>query len=529
MSERRVVIIGAGHNGLVTACLLARAGLKPLVLERREIVGGAAVTSEIHPGFRCPALFHSAGAPILEVVRELDLGRHGLQVIQPAVRLFAASRSASGIALYEDADRTARDLARVSPKDGAAYAEFVKTFGRIGRFLRPLLSMTPPSIDSPRPAEVLRMLGVGARFRGLGRKDGYRLLRWGPMAVADLVAEWFDTELLRAAVAARGIFGSFAGPWSAGTSLGLLQQAAQDGHAVAPSFTFRGGIGALGVALASAARAAGAEIRTSAPVARVTSRDGSVVAAVLESGEEIPARAVISSADPRTTFLRLLDTLDLEPDFVHKIRNYRCKGATAKINYALSATPAFTSAAGPGGGIEWMQGRIHIGPEIDDLERAFDAAKYGDDSPHPVLDITLPSLTDASLAPAGAQVMSVHVQYAPYREKEGDSAARREALAETVERTISEYAPHFRALIVKRQVLTPADIEETFGLSGGHLFHGEQALDQLFTMRPILGWARYRTPLDGLYLCGAGTHPGGGITGGPGANAAREILKDLRR
>jgi phytoene dehydrogenase-like protein len=529
MTGRRDVIIGAGHNGLVTACLLARAGLKPLVLERREIVGGSAVTGEIHPGFRCPTLFHTAGAPILEVARELDLGRHGLHVIQPPVRLFAASPGARGIALFEDVDRTARDLARVSAKDAAVYAEFVGTFGRLGRFLRPLLSMTPPSIDSPRPAEVLRMLGVGARFRGLGRKDGYRLLRWGPMAVADLVAEWFETDLLRAAVAARGIFAAFAGPWSAGTSLGLLQQAAQDGHAVAPAFSFRGGIGALGAALASAARAAGAEIRTSAPVARITSKDGSVASVVLRSGEEIPARAVISSADPRTTFLTMVDPLDLDPDFVQKIRNYRCAGSAAKINFALSATPAFTSADGVDGGIDLLRGRIHIGPGIDYLERAFDAAKYGEDSPHPALDITLPSLSDPSMAPPGAQVMSVHVQYAPYVVNGGDRATRREALAASVERTIAEHAPNFRSLVVNRQVLAPADIEETFGLGGGHLFHGEQAIDQLFTMRPVLGWARYRAPIGGLYLCGAGTHPGGGITGGPGANAAREILRDLKR
>jgi phytoene dehydrogenase-like protein len=529
MTDPKDIIIGAGHNGLVAACFLARAGLKPLVLERREILGGTAVTEEIHPGFRCPTLMHAAGSPMHGLAQELDLGRHGLEAIQPDVRVYSPSLDAHGIVLYEDAERTAADLARVSTKDAAKYKEFIGTFGKIGKFLRPILSMTPPSIDSPSLAEVLKLLGVGARFRGLGSKDGYRLLRWGPMAVADLVAEWFETDLLRATVAARGVFGCFAGPWSAGTSLGLLVQAALDGHAVAPSLTFRGGIGALSAALASAARAAGAEVRTSAHVERITSKDGHVTSVVLEGGEEIPARAVISSADPKTTFLRLVDPLDLDPDFVHKMRNYRCFGAAAKINYALSGIPAFVGAGGGAGGANLLKGRIHIGPGIDYLERAFDAAKYGDYSPHPVLDITIPSLADPSLAPSGAQVMSVHVQYAPYKLNGGGWASRREALADSVGRTLSEYAPGFPSLVLQRQVLTPADIESAFGLSGGHVFHGEQALDQLFTMRPLLGWARYRAPITGLYLCGAGTHPGGGITGAPGANAAREIIKDLRR
>jgi len=531
MTAGRDIIIGAGHNGLVAACLMARAGLKPLVLERKKICGGSAATEEIHPGFRCPALIHTAASPLRGLIEELGLARHGLEVIQPEVRVYAPSADGPGVALYEDAARTARELSRHSAKDAESYPRFIEAFDRIGRFLRPIMSMTPPSIDAPSMAALMRLLGVGRRFRGLGRKDGYRLLRWGPMAAADLVAEWFESELLRATVAARGILGSFAGPWSAGTSLGLLMQAAQDGHAVSPSVTFRGGIGALSEALAEAARAAGAEIRTAAAVARITSKDGAVHSVVLEDGAEIPARAVISGADPKTTYLKLVDPLELDPDFVHKIRSYRCQGAAGKINYALSATPAFkgtAGGAGSNGGAGLLAGRIHIGPEIDYLERAFDAAKYGDWSPRPVLDITIPSLSDPSLAPAGAQVMSVGVQFAPYRLKEGAWGSRRDSFGDSVEKVLEEYAPGFRGLIVRRQVLTPLDIEAGFGLSGGHLFHGEQALDQLFTMRPLLGWAQYRAPLRGLYLCGAGTHPGGGITGGPGANAAREIIKDLK-
>ena len=528
MSGGRHIIIGAGHNGLVAACLMARAGLKPLVLERRAQCGGVAVTEEIHPGFRCPTLLHTATSSLKPLAQELDLARHGLEVIQPEVRVFAPSPGGAGLTIYEDPARTAREMARVSARDAARYPEFVEAFARIGGFLRPIMFMAPPSIDAPSMAELMRLLGVGRRFRALGKKDGYRLLRWGPMAVADLVAEWFESDLLRATVAARGIANTFAGPWSAGTSLGLLLQAAHDGHAVAPSLTFRGGIGALGTALAAAAQGSGAEIRTSAAVARITCKDGAVASVALESGEEIPARAIIASTDPRTTLLRLVDPLDLDPDFAHKVRSYRCQGVAAKLNYALSGSPRFAGAAA-GDGAALMAGRIHIGPEIDYLERAFDAAKYGAYAPHPVLDITIPSLADPSLAPSGAQVMSVHAQFAPYALKAGDWGAYREALADAVERTIEEHAPGFRALVVKRQVLTPRDIESAYGLSGGHLFHGEQALDQLFTMRPLLGWARYRAPIKGLYLCGAGTHPGGGITGTPGLNAAREILRDLKR
>jgi phytoene dehydrogenase-like protein len=347
------------------------------------------------------------------------------------------------------------------------------------------------------------------------------------MAVADLVAEWFETETLRAVIAARGIFGAFAGPWSAGTSTGLLWQAATDGHAISPSAFVRGGMGALTEALASAARAAGVEIRTGAPVERIEATEEKASTVLLKSGEEISARAIVSNADPRTTFLKLIDPIDLDPSFLLKIRNYRAFGVSAKINLALSSLPSFTGVD-EGDATEKLSGRIHIGPDIDYLERAFDAAKYGDYSRQPYLDIQLPSLLDATLAPTGAHVMSVYVQYAPYRLKDGDWSSRREEFADTVVDVLTSYAPKLKGLIVARQVITPLDLEETYGLSGGHIHHGEQSLDQTFTFRPLLGWAQYRTPIKGLYLCGAGTHPGGGVTGGPGANAAREIIKDFK-
>jgi phytoene dehydrogenase-like protein len=418
-------------------------------------------------------------------------------------------------------------LARHSEKDAQRYGEFHESLGRIGRLARPLLSLTPPSVDAPEGGDVWKLLKLGKDFRKLPRKDAYRLLRWGPMAVADLVSEWFQTELLRAAIAARGIYGMFGGPWSAGTGANLLVQAAIEPHSAGPADFIQGGMGALTAALAAAARGLGAEIRCGSQVARVDVRDGQARGVVLSTGEQIPARAVVSNADPKRTFLSLIDPTNLDPDFLNRIRNFRSSGAVGKVNLALAQPPKFEGLDGDGAAL--LSGRIHIGPEIDYLERAFDAAKYGAFSPHPYCDVTIPTVLDPSLAPAGAHVMSVTVQYAPERLREGDWASRREAFGDAVVQTLEEYAPGLSSVILARQVITPRDLEEVYGLTGGHIFHGEQALDQIFTMRPLLGWARYRTPIPGLYLCGAGTHPGGRVTGAPGSNAAREIAGDLKR
>jgi phytoene dehydrogenase-like protein len=354
----------------------------------------------------------------------------------------------------------------------------------------------------------------------------YRLLRWGPMAVADLVAEFFETELLRATIAARGIFGTAMGPWSAGSSLVLLIRAAGDPHPAGSSFFAIGGTGAITQAMAAAAKEAGAEIRTSVEVKEVRIKDGAATGVVLGNGEEISGKAVISNADPRRTLLSLVDPTHLTPDFVMKLQNIRMPGTVAKINLALSALPKFTALNGNEAA---LRGRIHIGPEIDYLERAFDESKYGNSSPQPYLEVTIPSLTDPSLAPNAKHVMSVYMQYAPFKLKNADWDSQRSALGETVVRTLAEYAPTLPALVEDGQIITPKDLETTYGLTGGHIFHGELALDQFFTMRPLLDWARYNTPIPNLYLCGSGTHPGAGLTGGSGANAAREILKQLRR
>jgi phytoene dehydrogenase-like protein len=527
MATHDIIIIGAGHNGLITATYLAKAGLTPLVLERRATVGGACVTEEFHPGFRASTLAQTTGPLSPQVIKDLNLNGHGLEFIKPAVRVFAPRSESRSICIYEDAKRTAHELNQVSAQDAKTYPEFVSTFARIGRALAPLLTMTPPDIDKLARGELWGLGKLGLAIRGLGKKDEYRLLRYGPMAIADLAAEWFENESLRAIVAARGIFGAYAGPWSAGTSAALLLQAATDENAIAATTFVKGGMGALSQTLVKIAIGSGAEIRTNAEVASVRVRDGKATGIVLTTGEEISGRAVISNADPRTTFLKLVDPVEFDPSFLNKIRNYRAFGTVAKVHLALSALPQFPALVN-GDENEKLSGRIHIGPDIDYLERAFDAAKYGDLSPAPYLDITIPSLTDKTLAPAGGQVMSVHAQFAPYHLKDGDWNSRREQLGDIVVKTLSEYVPSLSQSIVARKLITPLDLEQTYGLSGGHIHHGEMSVDQLFAFRPLIGWARYRTPIEGLYLCGAGTHPGGGVTGTPGANAAREILKALK-
>ena len=523
-NSRDIVIIGGGHNGLVTAFYLAKAGFRPLVLERRNQVGGAAITEEFHPGFRSSVLTHSAGPLRPEIVADMQLEKHGLNIITPDVSVTALSPDGRALILYRDIERAAEEVAKFSEADALKYREFQPAMEKASRVIAKTLTLTPPEIEKPTTADLFGLLQVGRSLRGLGKKNTFNLLRWAPMAVADFVSEFFQTDLLRATVAARGIFGTFLGPWSAGTALVLLLRAAADPKPVGSNFFVMGGAGAITQAMAAAALQAGVEIRTGAEVIEIQIKDGMAQGVVLSSGEEIVARAVVSNADPKRTFLKLTDPSLLSPTFTKRLQNYRMNGTVAKVNLALSALPTFT---GLDGNVEALQGRIQIGPEIDYLERAFDESKYGNFSRAPYLEITIPSLTDPSLAPEGKHVMSIYMQYAPYKLK-GRWEDQRTALGDTVVKTLAQYAPDLPDKIISHQIITPLDLEDTYGLTGGHIFHGELALDQVFTMRPMLDWARYRTPIQGLYLCGSGTHPGTGLTGGSGANAAREIVKDLK-
>ncbi len=534
--KRDIVIIGGGHNGLVTAFYLAQSGFKPLVLERSAQVGGAAVTDEFHPGFRCSTLAHTAGPIRPEIVRDMRLEQHGLRLITPEVCVTALSPDGRTLTLYQDAEKSAQAIAAFSQKDAAKYPEFQQSLGKISKVIAEALATTPPDIDHPSSGDLWSMLKTGRAIRNLGKKDMYRLLRWGPMAVADLAAEYFETELLRAVVAARGIFGTFLGPWSAGSALVLLIRAAGDSHPAGSAMFAAGGMGALTQAMASAAKAAGAEIRTGADVIEIRVQNGAATGVLLSTGEEIHARAVVSNADPKHTLLKLTDPTHLSPDFVQKLQHYRGNGTVAKVNLALAGLPRFTALKnGDASALDAsaLRGRIHIGHEIDYLERAFDESKYGSFSRQPYLEATIPSLTDPTLAPEGKHVMSIYMQYAPYKLKGDwplcDWDIQRKALGQTVVKTLAEYAPNLPELILTHQIITPRDLEEVYGMTGGQIFHGELALDQFFTMRPLLDWARYRTPIQNLYLCGSGTHPGAGLTGGSGTNAAREILKELKR
>jgi phytoene dehydrogenase-like protein len=540
---QRVAIIGGGHNALITAFYLAKGGFKPVVLERREMIGGGAITEEFHPGFRVSALAHTIGPLRADVARDLQLEKFDCEILHPDPRVFAPRPDGQALLFYDNIAKTAGGIAHLSAKDSEKYSQFASSLEEISGFFAQLCSITPPAIDTPSPEDLWHLFKTGRHVRSLGKSGIFDLLRWGPMAVADFVAEFFETELLRAVIAARGIFGTALGPWSAGSTAVLLLRAAVDPNPAGPAAFPRGGLGSLTHALADAARKAGAEIRTNAEVQHIRVKDGAVAGLVLADGEEIAVAAVVSGVDPKRTFFKLIDPTQLDPTFALRIRNIRANGTVAKVNLALGGLPTFpalTDAIAPDGFIKALSGRIHIGPEIDYLERAFDASKYDEFSASPYLDVTIPTLLDPALAPEGKHVLSAYVQFAPFKlsaasadgktsvKSESNWEGRRKDLGDTVVKTLSEYAPDLPGLIEHIQVITPQDLETIYGFTGGHIFHSELALDQLFTMRPVLDWARYKTPIRGLYLCGSGTHPGNGLTGASGANAAREIIHDLR-
>ena len=528
------VVIGAGHNALVTAAYLAKGGLRTLVLEKRERVGGAADTTQLAKRIRVPTLAHTVGRLRASVQKDLELSRHGLVLIAPEVRVFAPSPDRRAVTLWGDPWRTALAIraqsGSVAAHDADAYPTFDNQVRSLGRFLDDLGRLTPPDIESPGLGDAINALKLGRSFKGLGREGSRTILRVLPMAIADLVAESFEADHLRAALAWRGVrFGSV-GPWSAGTAAMLLMDGAgNEGGAAGETVFVKGGPGALSSALVAAARAAGAEIRTGSEVTSIASHDGAATGVVLAGGEEIEARVVVSGADPKRTLIDLVDPVTLGPSLGWRAGNIRTPGVVAKVNLALKRLPKFPAAAGDE---SLLRGRIVVAPSIDTMERAFDATKYGRWSERPILEATIPSLADPSLvegARAGTQVMSVIAQYAPYELRDTDWDEQREAFGDAVVDTLESVAPGIRKLVSHRQVLTPVDLERDYGLTGGHPLHAEAGLDQFFVWRPLLGHARYRLGLDRLYLCGSGAHPGGGITGAPGQNAAREILSDLRR
>jgi phytoene dehydrogenase-like protein len=524
------IVVGGGHNGLVTAAYLGRSGLRTVVLERREALGGAAGTSELAPGVRVPTLAHTVGRLRPSVVRDLELKRHGLSLVGPDVRVFAPGQDGDAVVLWGDVAKTAEGLRSRSAADADRYPAFDRLVRALSGFLGELAGQAPPDIASPGLGDALAGLRLGRTFRGLGRDDGRTITRVLPMAIADFVAESFDTDAVRAAIAWRGVQYTAMGPWSAGTTAVLLiDSAGNDGGAAGQTVFARRGPGALVAALEGAAREAAVEIRTGAEVVAITSRGGRATGVGLASGEEITARAVVAGIDPKQALTRLADPVAVGPSLLWRAGNIRTPGTVAKVNIVLAGLPRFTAA---GDETRLVRGRIVIAPGIDAMERAHDAAKFGRLPDAPIMEATIPSLADPSLvdgAAPGTHVLSVIVQAVPYALRDRDWDDARDALGDIVVRALDDHAPGLAGLVIGRQVLTPLDLERDFGLTGGHPMHGEHGLDQFFLWRPLLGHARYRLGLDGLYLAGAGSHPGGGITGQNGQNAAREIIGDLRK
>ena len=525
-SKYDAIIIGGGHNGLVTAAYLARAGKKVLVLERRHVLGGAAVTEEIFPGFKFSVASYVVSLLRPEIIRELDLPRHGLEIL-PLDGTFTPMLNGDHLWRVNDHGKSRRAIARHSKLDAEAYDEFGKTMLDMCRFVKPILNMTPPDPTKLSPKDIGKLLFLGKRFQGLNYEDKYNQVQLMTMSAVDYLDQWFETDVLKATMSASGIIGTFLGVRSPGTAYVLLHHymGEIDGAFRAWGFA-RGGTGAISNAIADAAREAGAEIRTEAPIAKILVRNGKAIGVALANGDELFANIVSSSVDPNLTFLRFLEPSQLPPEFLEEVRRYKFRGSSGKVNLALDALPDFKSIPGPGA---HLRGAISISPSVDYMERAYDDAKYGRYSRRPYIDMVIPSLTDPSVAPPGKHVMSCFVQYAPYKLAEGNWDEQREAFGDTVIDTIAEHAPNIKNIIRGRQVLTPLDLEREFGLTEGNIFQGELSLEQLFFLRPIPGWAQYRTPIDNLYMCGSATHPGGGIMGAPGRLAALEILKDFKR
>src|ERR1051326_5071911 len=517
------VVIGGGHNGLVAAAYLARAGLKVVVLERRHVLGGAAVTEEVFPGFRFSVASYVVSLLRPEIIRELDLPRHGLEIL-PLDGTFTPMPDGDYLWRVNDHARTRREIARHSKLDAEAYDEYGKAMVEMGRFVKPIMAMTPPDPTSLNVKGLLDLLFLGRRFQKLSPEDKYNQVQLMTMSAVDFLDQWFETDVLKATMSASGIIGTFLGVRSPGTAYVLLHHYMGEIDGAFRSWGLaRGGTGAISNSIAEAAREAGAEVRTESPIEKIVVKQGRATGVVLANGDEITARVVSSSVDPRLTFRKRVGAGHLPGEFVEDISRYKFRGSSGKVNFALDGLPDFKSLPGAGA---HLRGAISISPSVEYMERAYDDAKYGRFSRRPYIDMVIPSLTDPSVAPPGKHVMSCFVQYAPYNLKEGNWDEKRDAFGDTVIDTIAEHAPNIRDLIRDRQVLTPLDLEREFGLSEGNIFQGELTLEQLFFLRPAPGWAQYRTPIKNLYMCGSATHPGGSIMGAPGRNAALQILHD---
>ena len=515
------IVVGAGHNGLVAATYLARSGFRVLVLERRTIVGGAATTEEFAPGFQGSPGASLCGNLRPEIVQDLGLAPRGLQLLPLDPEVVALGEDGKALRLWRDPARAAQEISAFSPHDAAAFPAFRSLLATVASVVDPLLMMPPPEVSEWKWTDQFLLARRGLKLRRSGKDVLYQAIRMVPMSLRAVLGEWFETELLKASLAVDALMGTFRGPYSPETAFGLLHHALPGVHGLAWSVV-RGGMGSLTRLLAAAAQESGVTIRTDAEVRQILIKDGRATGVQLASGEILLASAVLSNADPKRTFLRLVDPVELPRDFVNAIRHFQTEGVVARVNLALDGLPAIPGNDGT------AAAHVRIAPSLEYLEHAYDDAKYGAVSKEPILDAVIPSLVDPSLAPPGKHVMSIAVQYAPYHRKQGDWEQDRETFGDRVVDLLDARLPGLRALVHAREVLTPADLERRFGLTDGHIYHGEMTLNQQLVLRPAPGWSQYRTPIAGLYLCGSGAHPGGGITGAPGHNAAHAVLTDRR-
>jgi len=525
LQKNDVVIIGAGHNGLVCAAYLARAGRRVVVLERRELVGGCAVTEEIWPGYHVSTAAYLTSLLQERVIRDLELERFGYRVDAKDPAFFSPFLDGRYLFMWQDRDHTLKEIAKFSRHDAEAFPAYEDHLERLSQVVEGLLLTTPPEFPPQGLGDFVDYLKIAAKMRGLSSKEIVGLVKIFTQSAVEFLDEWFESGEIKVTLATDAVIGANGGPRSPGTAYILLHHVmgSVGGHRGLWGFV-RGGMGAVSNAIAASARSRGVEIRTNAGVEHIKIKNGRACGVVLEGGKEIDADLIISNLTPQLTFLHLTEERDLPPDFIASIRRYRSEGTSCKINLALSGLPNFSALPGAEG--PQHRATMHLCPSLEYIERAWDDAKYGQPSQSPLLELTVPTMYDPSLAPAGKHIMGIFIQYAPYSLRESTWDELREPFAYRVLDVIEEYAPGFRDLIVDKQVLTPLDLERRFGLTGGNIFHGEMSLDQMFVMRPVAGSARYRSPIPNLYLCGSGTHPGGGVMGAPGYNAAHQILKD---
>jgi len=528
-----VLIVGGGHNGLVTAGYLARRGLKVTVLERRSLVGGACVTEEVWPGYKVSTLSYLCSLLQPQIIRDLELPRYGYHIYPKDPSFFTAFPDGRHIFFYQEMRKTVEQLARFSPRDAAYYPQYEEELARLAEWVETLLMETPPNIVKRRFEDLLSLGKFGLRSLKLGDEGLVRMVKVMTQSARDFLDERFESNEIKTTLATDGVIGTNGGPATPGTAYILLHHVMGGAAGARGLWGFiRGGMGAISEALAASARAHGATIRTDAAVERILVRDGRAVGVVLQNGEEIKARIVVSNADPRRTFLGLVEERHLPDDFLGAIRGFRVEGCSVKINLALDALPNFTAYPNKSDREINLPHRttMHVCPSMDHIDRAWEDAKQGRPSRDPMLECTIPTAYDDTIAPPGKHIMCIFAQYAPYslRDAVWDQALK-DRFADRCIDALADYAPNIRDIILHRQVVSPFDLETEYGLTGGNIFHGEMDLDQFFFMRPVAGWAKYRTPIESLYLCGSGTHPGGGVMGAPGYNAAREILRDLKR